>query len=89
MTTDEYNSRKQMLKDYAPMEHAGSLEEVKAIAKEYDVPFSELSFYPLAVSIGIYGVNGAVISAYISNPDIDTQFTFSIESRSAFLLQMI
>jgi len=88
-TTEAYKSRKKMLNDYYIDEDVKTMKQLKEVAADYDINFNVLKFQTLAVSHGTYGMNGAVVSAYISNPDIDTQFIFSIKERSALLFQIV
>lgn len=88
-TTETYKSRKKMLNDFYIDEDVKTMKQLKEVAANYDVSFNALKFQTLAVSNGTYGMNGAVVSAYISNPDIDTQFIFSIKERSTLLFQVV
>lgn len=88
-TTETYKNRKKMLNDFYIDEEVKTMKQLKEVAANYGINFNALEFQTLAVSNGTYGMNGAVVSAYISNPDIDTQFIFSIKERSTLLFQIV
>jgi len=84
-----YKSRKQMQRDNFIGFDATNMTRDNIVSHIKSIGYQDFHFDTVAISHGVYGVNGDIIDVETNNDIPETITTFSILSRSTTLLEFM